>query len=166
MLGLEPEIKERLAGALPQGVRVTSAADLAGARELSQFAPAVHVMYEGYKVAETHANGMVTILRQSWLTVLLVRNARNQRDGAAARTDAGPLALAVYQALAGWVPAGGCGPMTLANGPAAGFENGVFFMPLAWSAAVQLTNETDDGFPLLKRVTADYGPFGTEEIPA
>lgn len=165
MLHLEPTIVERLKAVLPKAVRVMSAADLAGVQQATQLAPAVHVMYQGYRVKKTEANDLVSLVEQTWLTVIVVRNARDQKAGADARIDAGPIALAVHQALAGWLPEGACSNLRLADAPNAGFDAGLFYMPLAWKTTVQLVNEIDDDFPVLKRVTADYANDDLQEIP-
>ncbi len=165
MLHLEPTIVERLRAKLPKAVRVMSAADLAGMQQATQFAPAVHVIYQGYRVRSVKANGLVSLVEQTWITVIVTRNARDQKAGTAARIDAGPVSLDVYQALAGWLPDGACDVMTLAEAPNAGFDAGLFYMPLAWRTMVQLTNDINDNFPVLKHVTADYAGDDIQEIP-
>lgn len=164
MLRLEPTIVERLKAVLPKGVRVMSAADLAGVKDMSQFAPSVSVMYQGYRVKKTEANDMVSLVEQTWVTVIVTRNARDQKTGAAARTDAGPIGLAIHQALAGWLPTGACGNMRLTDGPDAGSEAGLFYMPLAWKVPVQFVNDLEDDFPVLKHVTADYAGGDVQEM--
>lgn len=165
MLHLEHPIVDRLRAALPEGVRVMSAADLAGMQQAFQFTPAVHVIYQGYRVKETHADGMIAFVEQTWLTVAAVRNARDQKAGSAARVDSEAITAAIYQALAGWLPTGACEPMRLADAPAAGFDGVAFYLPLGWKTMIQLTKEIDDDWPRIKNVTADYGGYGVEEIP-
>ena len=168
MLGLETLIVEQLKMTLAARsltAKVLSAADLAGMQDAFQFTPAVHVIYRGYRVTKTTANHMVSMVEQTWLTVVAVRNDRDQKAGAAAREDSRDIVEAVYQALAGWLPEGAWQPFRLADGPASGFEGGVFYIPLAWKTEVQLNKELDDDFPVLKRVTAEYTGGDTEDIP-
>ena len=165
MLHLEPVIVERLRAVLPKGVRVMSAADLAGVKDMTQFAPSVSVMYQGYRVKKTEANDMVSLVEQTWLTVIVTRNVRDQKAGTAARTDAGPIGIAIHGALAGWLPEGACRNMRLTDAPNAGSEAGLFYMPLAWKTEVQFVNDMDDDFPVLKRVTNDYTGDDVQEIP-
>ncbi len=167
MLGLEATIVERLRTTLAAAgvkAKVMSAADLAGMKDAFQFAPAVHVIYQGYRVKETRANNLVSLVEQTWLTVAAVRNVRDQKTGAAARNDSKDINAAVYQAMAGWLPPGAWEPFRLADGPGAGFEGCVFFIPLAWKTLIQLSRDVDDDFPVLKHVTNDYTGGDVQEI--
>ena len=165
MLHLESTMLERIRQAVPAGVKVFSAADLAGAQANFQFAPAVHVIFSGYRVKRNAANNLVCEVEQTWLTVVAVRNARDQKAGAAARGDSGDLTKTVFDAMAGWLPEGSCRPFSLADGPGSGFDEGVFFIPLAWRTVVELARDVEDDFPVLKKVTADYAGDDKQEIP-
>ena len=131
MVSLEPVIVARIAENMPKGVKVFSAADLAGVREAAQHTPAVHVIYDGYRVVQ--ADGAVAEIETSWLTVLAVRNARAQKTGSAAREDAAKLVSSLYGSLAGWLPPGGVRELELANAPRPGFDAGFLYLPLAWN---------------------------------
>ena len=135
-LELEGLITERLA-ACGVTARVLSAADLAGVDEASQITPALHVIYDGDKIVEMSAYGSARVA-QGWLVVVAVRNARDQRAGTAARSEAGPLAQQVLGALMGWVPSPRWGACKKTNGPKPLFTAGFFYLPLRFEMEVVL----------------------------
>lgn len=128
-------LKERLAGQRP-GVHVLSAADLDGVIEEKQLTPAVHVVYQGYGVAEDGSAGKAARIEQTWLVVVATRNTRNLAIGSDAREQAGELARLVMAALMGWKPACASKPLRLVSGPAAGFSAGHQYLPLAFVAEI------------------------------
>lgn len=134
MLHLEPLIVARLRERLPGHVHVLSAADLAGVAEGSQPTPAVHVVYQGYRVIESRPDGRAARLQQTWLAVVAVRNVRDAAAGSAARGDAGQIAESVIAAMMGWKPDAINKPLTLTSAPAAGFRAGHLYLPLAFVA--------------------------------
>ncbi|MEW6446327.1 MAG: DUF1834 domain-containing protein [Pseudomonadota bacterium] len=134
MLQLESHIIARLRERLPGHVHVLSAADLAGVAEGSQPTPAVHVVYQGYRVIESRPDGRAARLQQTWLVVVAVRNVRDASAGSAARSDAGLLADGVIAALMGWKLDAVNKPLKLTNAPAAGFRAGFLYVPLAFEA--------------------------------
>lgn len=136
-LALEPELVERLrtrlAGLTPP-VHVLTAADLDGVTEEKQLVPAVHVVYQAYRVAESRDDGLAARVDQTWLAVVTTRNARGLKSGAAARSEAGPLARKVAAALMGWRPPSASKPLRLVDGPGAGLSAGFAYLPLAFKA--------------------------------
>jgi len=136
-LALESELiarlREQLAGHQP-AVHVLSAADLDGVIEEKQLTPAVHLVYQGYRVAEGRSDGRAARIEQTWLAVVATRNTRALKTGDAARAQAGPLAQRVITALMGWQPASATKPLRLDSGPAAGFSAGHQYLPLAFVA--------------------------------
>ncbi len=131
-LALESALVERLKARLPAGAHVLTRADLASVTEGSQPTPAVHVVYQGYRVAESRPDGRAARLQQTWLVIVAVRNVRDAAAGSAARGDAGSLADAVIAALMGWKPAGVNKPLKLVNAPASGYRAGHLYLPLAF----------------------------------
>jgi hypothetical protein len=134
-LAPEPHIVQRLKAALAgrvPAVHVLTAAELAGVKESSQLTPAVHVVWNGFKVLETRPDGAVARLDHTWLIVTAVRNAADTRTGAAARRDAGELMARAGAALMGFRPPNTVGPMRLAPAPAAGYSGGFQYLPLAF----------------------------------
>ena len=134
---LEPEphivarLKEALAGQQP-AVHVLTAADLSGLKEDSQPVPAVHVVWNGFRVLESRADGAASRLDHTWLIVAAVRNVRTLKSGQAARQQAGELAARAGAALMGWRPPNVAGPLRLAPSPAAGYSSGYLYLPLAF----------------------------------
>lgn len=141
-LALEPllvaRLTEQLADMVPK-VHVMSAVDLAGVTEATQITPAVHVVYQGYRVTETRPDGTVVRVVQTWLATVATRNARNLRTGDAARAEAGLIAGRVAQALMGFKPQATSKPLRLVNGPGAGFSAGFAYLPLAFDAELVLS---------------------------
>ena len=129
---LESVITERLRQRLPAGVGVYTRADFAGINEGNQPSPAVHVIYQGYRITETRPDGRAARIAQTWTAVVAVRNARAQVTLDAAREDAGEIASAVCAALMGWHAAGSAAPATLINSVAPGAAAGFFYLPLSF----------------------------------
>ncbi len=140
LTAIEPQLVERLQSRLPQTgagkVHVLTAADLANLSESTQPSPAVHIIYQGYAVAETRPDNKAARLTQTWLAVVAVRNLASGKTGAAARADAGQLAATVAAALTGWMPPGAMRPLQLATPPAAGYSAGYMYLPLAFTTDV------------------------------
>lgn len=134
-LALEPELvarlKEKLAGQVPP-VHVLTSSDLADVAEEKQLTPAVHVMYQGYRVGEGRYDGKACPVMQSWLAVVVTRGTRNLASGADARQQAGALARVVLEALMGFKPACAAKPLMLANAPQAAYSGGHQYLPLGF----------------------------------
>lgn len=142
LLALESALLERLrtalAGQVPP-VHVLSQDDLAGVAEEKQLVPAVHVVYQRYRVAESRSDGKAARIEQSWLAVVATRNTRNLASSSGARTQAGLLAGVVLQALMGWRAPGTAGPCKLVDGPGAAFGKGFGYLPLAFTAELTVS---------------------------
>lgn len=142
LTALEAEIVSRLRARLPQTgpgrVHVLTAADLANITEGSQPSPAVHVVLQGFSVAETRPDGRAARLLQTWLAVVAVRNLRDAKTGSAARADAGALAATVASSLMGWQPDAAAAPLQLTTPPGAGYAAGYLYLPIAVAAPVVL----------------------------
>ena len=134
-LAPEPEIVERLKAILPANVHVLTAKELADVKEDSQPVPAVHVIYNGFRVTESRVDGRVSSLAHEWLVVAAVRNVRGLKAGTDARQEAGELAAQAGAALMGFRPKQGvAGPFLLAPSP--GISNsqaGYLYLPLAFA---------------------------------
>ena len=144
-LAAEPLIMERLRDVLPAEVHVLSAADLAAVAGDHQPTPAVHVLYMGYQVADTRT-GAAAVVDQQWLTVVVTRNVADIEQGFHARQEAGPLAALVMDALYRYRlrmdgKPFGAAPLRMSNAPTPGFEDGRFYLPLAWSAGIQFSTD-------------------------
>ncbi len=124
-------LKEALADLRPQ-VHVLTANDLALVKEESQPTPAVHVIWNGFRVKESRADGRVASLDHTWLVVSAVKNVRTLKTGEAARSEAGELAARAGAALMGFRPPNVAGPMRLSPSPSAGHSAGFVYLPLAF----------------------------------
>lgn len=141
LMVLEPQImarlSEQLAGIVPK-VHVLAAADLAGVTEDTQLTPAVHVVYQNYRVVESRSDGKAARIEQTWVTVLATRNVKTTRSGSAARSEAGVIAAGVLKALMGFRAEAASKPFSLVQGPSAGFHKGFAYLPLAFVAELAL----------------------------
>lgn len=126
-LELEGLIMARLAAGVA-GVRVLSAADLAGVAEEAQVTPAIHVIYAGDRIVESDQYGTARVAQQ-WLVVVAVRNARSQRRGEAARSDAGPIAQQVLATMKGWEPGSRWSYARRVAAPKPVFSAGFLYVP-------------------------------------
>ena len=135
-LNMEGSLKacliEKFAGMTPK-VHVLSTKDLAGVTEATQLTPAVHLVYDAYKITERRSDGSAVKLAQTWLAVVTTRNMKDLASGAAARSDAGAIAFRVAAAFMGFRPEGACSAMQLDDGPRAANSAGFQYLPLAFS---------------------------------
>lgn len=133
---LEPHLVQRLKDrlkALRPAVHVLAAADLAGMNEAGQPVPAVHLVYQGYRVLNVRADKRMARIEQTWLAVAAVQNVKGLQTGSDARADAGRLGAEVLLAFAGWQPPGAASPLALGNAPAARFSAGYQYLPQAFT---------------------------------
>ncbi|SIQ96453.1 hypothetical protein SAMN05421829_108164 [Aromatoleum tolulyticum] len=141
-LGLEPLIIERLKATVPAARAVLAAEDLADVQERSQVAPALHVIYGGYRVLEATDTGRAATTEQTWIVVAVVKGAGQRGDAPAAlRASAAALVSPVLSALMGWRPADRMRPLKLANGPRPVFSGGFAYFPLTFTATVPVQVE-------------------------
>lgn len=142
-LALEPlivaRVREALAGMTP-AVHVLTEADLADVKETAQLVPAVHVIWNGFRVAEAPSHGTRARLEHTWLCVAAVRNVADVRSGSAARLAAGELLARAGAALMGFRPAGVQAPLRLAAAPRGWASKGYVHVPLAFTAETMFSN--------------------------
>lgn len=139
---IEQSLVDVLKTALPD-VRVLTANDLKDVDEANQPTPAVHVIYNGYRVSESRPDGLISRVSQNWMTVIAVKNLRDRKRGSAARTDAVALAEKIAGALMGEKLPAAAGPLVLATAPAPGASDGFLYVPIAWTADVVLKRPTN-----------------------
>lgn len=130
---MEDAIIARLKQTMPSDIAVLSASDLADVIESKQRVPAVHVVYQGYRVAENTPNGAASRIEQTWLCVVVVRNVSHTRSGKASRSDANVIADQVVPKLIGWAPQNASKRLKLATAPKGATTNGFTYMPLAFA---------------------------------
>lgn len=131
LAALEDEFK------LPQGdrvVKVLTSADLQGVTEQTQHTPAVHLVYQTYRVIERRPDGRSSRIEQTWLTIVATTNKANLRTGKAARSDAGAIARRVLKTLMGFKPSVVTKPLQLTDAPGPGFNGGFQYLPFAFVA--------------------------------
>lgn len=138
-LELEPLIVARIEAQVPGLRKVFGMAELATIRERAvQFSPCACVVYDGDSVPAGEAarggQGVAQAVLQRWVVWLIVRNVRDGKDGAAARTDAGPLLSLLIKALAGWTPTPPFRPLRRGNAPRPLFEDGAIHFPVLFEA--------------------------------
>ena len=133
-LAPESHIVARLKELLPASVHVLTAADLQLIREESQPVPAVHVIWNGFRLLESRIDGRVSQLQHEWLIVSTVRNVQTLKTGQQARVEAGDLSARAGAALMGFRPPNVSGPMKLAPAPGTGYsQGGYLYLPLAFT---------------------------------
>ncbi|WP_428243006.1 phage tail terminator protein [Gynuella sp.] len=130
---IETAIVEQLKSKLDRSTYVLTSRELSEIDEERQPTPAVHVIYNGYRVIESRADGSAARIEQNWLAVIAVRNQRQPGSGSAARTDAVNLLTPTANALMGFKPDVASKPLRLTNAPAAGNARGFMYVPLAFS---------------------------------
>jgi hypothetical protein len=140
-LAAEPLLIARLTAKLP-GIKILSAADLAGVAEGAQNTPAVHVLYDGDRMADSSSDGAGMLVWQRWLAVVAVRNAKTQRTGEDARDDAGLILLDLLKALQGYKLSDDF-PDRLRRvaAPRPLFNAGFLYIPTAWEVKVGVSGD-------------------------
>jgi len=129
---MEQAIAERLRERLT-AVTVMTAADLASVTEDRQPTPAVHVVYQNYRLLDNRTDGKAASIEQNWLVVCTAKDVRGLRSGEQSRLAAGELAEQVLPNLMGWVATGAAGPFLLSTPPQPAYSNGITYLPLAFS---------------------------------
>lgn len=132
-LAPEPHIVARLKELLPANVHVLTAKELADVKEDTQPVPAVHVIYNGFRVLENRADARLARLDHEWLVISAVRNVSGLKAGSNARREAGLLAGQAGAAILGFRPPNVAGPMRLSPSPGiANSPAGYLYLPLAF----------------------------------
>lgn len=136
-LALEALILERLRTLCPTARAVLPVEALADVEERSQVAPALHVVFGGFRVASATDNGRSAVTEQRWLVVAVSRcSAQRSAAPADSRARSGVLVREALAAMMGWRPAPGMRPLKLASPPNPIFKNGMSYIPLAFTADV------------------------------
>lgn len=123
---------------------VAHAADLAGVKDSTQITPAVHIVYLGAKPgAQLRSDSPLpppaaVAWDQDWLTVVVVRSAKDPKQLTGAMTAAGPLVGQLLRTLAGWKATDGVMPLESvpAGVPPLPSAAGTLYVPLRWRARV------------------------------
>lgn len=143
LLVLQDELVDLLKAALASvrpAVHVLTPSDLFGETEQDKAAakvqpvPAVNVVYMGHKPGtepgQQRTDGKGLVLQQLFAAEVVTRNVRTLKTGAAARNDAGLLAMRVMHALMGARLPSAAGLVQLRPGPGPVFKGGMQYLPL------------------------------------
>ena len=147
-LELEDLLVERLKAELAPGIKVQTARDLAGVLENGQASPGVQIYHSRYTPTQEQAAGAVQEVEQSWIAVVVVRNAATQLTGAAARNAASPICDAVLNALLGHKPGKDFTPLKLTSAPGAAWSKGGFgYYPLGFTSRLTVRGKSQTRTP-------------------
>jgi hypothetical protein len=128
-----PLLEARLKAACPAaGDNVFTAADLAGVREKSQITPALHLVLHSYRPLSDDG-GSDSLWRETWLVIVVVKNARQNVGTTALREAASPLLKEAIAALDGWKCPGAIGLVRAIDGPVPLFTDSFGYLPLAFA---------------------------------
>lgn len=134
---LEDAIIARLKEHVPALKHVAGVNDPVELGPGSHWTPAAAVVHDGYRALESRA-GVDQIIAQRWLVAVIV-HAPNERSGAKARAEAGPLFMAVIDALKGWKPTPGTSRMELADGPGEEYtDDGLAIFPAVFVSKIRI----------------------------
>lgn len=134
---LENAIIARLKAEVAQLKHVAGVNDPVELAPGSHWTPAAAVVHDGYRALESRA-GAEQIIAQRWLVAVIV-HAPNERSGAKARAEAGPLLMAVIAALKGWRPAPGTSRLELADGPGEEYtDDGLAIFPAVFISRMKI----------------------------
>lgn len=109
----------------------------------SQFAPAVHVIYGGYRPSRESGNGRNQLVDQTWIVLVSVRNAAGGEDR---RAEAGPRMGQVVTSLIGWPRSARdqrFGPLRFAGAPSPIDKDTVTHYPLAFVTSMPVEGQPD-----------------------
>lgn len=138
-LALESLLIERLRSAMPD-VRVFGAEDLQGVEERGQVTPALHVIFNGYRVTGNSPTGVRAEVEQSWLVVVVVRHDGSADQAAeAVKQRAAPYVDGVLGALMGYRISGVTPaplPLKLDSAPKPIYRKPFYYLPLAITTQV------------------------------
>lgn len=149
-LGLEPRLITRLQDRLPvklpalaDALQVIPARSLAGVLENAQSTPSVQVYPGAYRPVDEQDRGAIQTIEQTWLVVIVVRNAADQLGGSAARADASEICEAVLSTLLAWSPGQPYSRLRLVAAPAAQWSKGGFgYYPIAFTTRLTVKGES------------------------
>lgn len=131
----EQRIIERLRSALGSAVHVDALRELERVPQLRQRAPAVWVIYDGYRPGADIANvPHVQQVVQEWFIVVAARSARGNGEVDDARDQAATICEQVIEALLGF-DLGSGKRLRLAEAPGPEYDSGYCHVPLAFTCA-------------------------------
>lgn len=120
--------------------QVRLAASLDEIADWQPSSPAVWVIWDGDRLDDHAGHGKAQMIRQRWITALVVRSVKEAAAGGGVVEAAGPMLAQLLGLLMGWQPAEppGCRGLVRADAPRPGYGAGYGFFPLAFEAAFPL----------------------------
>jgi len=129
-------IIERLKTSVLELRQVLSLEEIAQLDENAIASPTAYVVYDGDEVLEADGRarqGASQLVRQRWMVVLAVANARQARSGDAKHAEAGPLLSLLIAALAGWLTPPFRRPLFRVSAPRVQYGQNVALYPLMFA---------------------------------
>lgn len=127
-------IEQRLADQVRALRLVASLTDIERIEErVRSQTPAAFVVYGGDRFNDQTPNGMGMGGSQDWVVFIAIRNAATGGDNSRLDAEAGPLIVAVANALTGWAPFDGGRPLKRITPPRPGYRVGFAYYPLAFN---------------------------------
>lgn len=133
MLASAPPILARLKATLPTDVKLFSAATLEAGKKNANFAPAVHLIFDGIKPGNNLAQGKIQGVEIRWLLMIADRDVSDAQSGWPALESASTLTRTVLGALLGFKPDIDHSPLQLAPAPRHAENTGLAWMPVAFT---------------------------------
>jgi hypothetical protein len=130
---IEQTIVERLRAKLPSTVHVDTESELSRVAELRQKAPAVWLIYDGFRLGDKIApTGQVQQIVMEWFVVIAAKSAKGNGNPNAARDEASAMCVSVLEALLGFHLGRGQ-YLHLADAPGPTYDGGYCHVPLAFT---------------------------------
>lgn len=135
---IEQQLVEHLKAKLPGNVDVETTSSLEGVTEQRLRAPAVHLVYQNYRITQDRPDGKVSLVNQTWLAVVVTKNVGDIKSGSGARSESMTLADQVASHLMGQVMPGSTSPIRLTNPPNPSYSSGFSWLPVAFSVQTKM----------------------------
>jgi hypothetical protein len=130
---IEQTILDRLRAKLPASVHIDTEAQLSKVTDLRQKAPAVWLIYDGFRLGDKIVpTGQVQQIVMEWFVVVAAKSARGGGDPTSARDEASGLCAQVLDALLGFHLGRGQ-YLHLADAPGPTYSGGYCHVPLAFT---------------------------------
>jgi hypothetical protein len=108
--------------------------------EESQLAPAVAVIYNGYRADDEVGQGTVQAVELNYLVVVVARSSKQTLRATGAKESASEVFDAAVKALIGWQPGKGVRRLRLADADGAGYSDAGFtYLPIGFNTRITYT---------------------------
>ena len=140
-LEIENHIFDRLKAVITNPTRIyTSPSFQFSIENLSEFSPAIHIIYDGYSIGDMRGNGLGTVYLQRWIVAIAVKNVRNLESRLPARKEVSEIIDVVLNSLNGFRPINNqFSQLKPINSPVNAFDSaGILFLPFAYEIALPI----------------------------